>query len=124
MTSRVAARAARRVLRSPHLTEAAVLLIQQPGSRNEYGEWMPGSTTDVPVRLVTAPLNGDERAALPEGLRERDVRKFWTAADASAIVAGESEGDIVRHDSIEYRAIQVEDWGGFREILAVRPEGA
>ena len=122
MTSRVAARAARRVLRSPHLTESAVLVRQQRGIRNDYGEWVPGSTVETPLRLATAPLNGDERAALPEGLRERDVRKFWTTAAASAIVAGDSEGDLVRYDSIEYRAIQVEDWGGFREILAVRPE--
>ena len=120
----VATRVASRVLNSPNLTETAILVRQSPGSRNEYGEWVPGETSETAIIVATVPLSGDERAVLPEGLRERDLRKFWTRMDVSAIVAGETEGDVIRFHGIDYRTVQVDDWGGFRQILAVRPEAS
>ena len=122
MTNQAAVSVASRVLSSPALVETAILRRQLPGARDEYGDWIAGSTTETTLYLVTVPVTGEERVELPEGLREREVRKFWTQADASAIVAGESGGDLIEHYGIEYRAIMVEDWGGFRQIIAVRPE--
>ena len=110
------------ILRLPELTESAIIKRRARGDRSERGIWEPGVMTSTPIRVVTAPLEGDQRAVLPEGIREEDVRSFWTLAAVDAIKADEKDGDIIEHNSISYRAIQVDDWIGFRAVLAVRPE--
>ena len=117
----VAERIGARLLDSPLATTAS-LHRQADGSRNEYGEFVPGAVTAIDINVVTVPISGEERESLPEGLRERDVRKFWLSGPVEAIVAGEQEGDIVRYKSTDFRVMQADDWDGFYEVLAVHPE--
>ena len=121
MTSAVAQSVAS-TLRSGNLTESAVIVRQAAGARNEHGEWVPGTATETTIRVVTAPVTGEERDQLPEGLREKNVRKFWTSHPADAIRAGQADGDVVRHGGNEYRVVMVDDWGSFRELTTVQPE--
>ena len=109
------------MLDGPFAVDAS-LVQQMTGSRNEYGEFVPGATVTTVVRVVTVPLMGDERDVLPEGLREKDVRKFWMTETVMAIVSGEADGDILRFDGIDYRVMRADNWSGFYEVLAVRPE--
>ena len=112
----------RRVLRSKRLRTSATLYHQGEGGRNQYGEFVPGAITATAIKLVTAPTTGQEREVLPEGLRERDVRRFWTLDAATAIVAGEDDGDWIRSGETVYRIVESRDWGGFRELMGVKPE--
>ena len=113
---------AERLLRSPNVVEAATVIAYAPGRDNDFGEWVDGASTETDVELVTAPMSGTERQQLPESLRKRNVRKFWTFAELAAVTPGENDGDQVRHKGIEYRIIRLNDWGGFRELIAVEPE--
>ena len=118
--SEAAARAGARILESPLAVEA-VLFVQTAGER-VGGDWVPGTIVPADVSVVTVPVTGDDRATLPEGTREEDTRKFYLAGPVSAIVAGESEGDVVRFMAVNYRVIRAKDWSGFFEVLAVRQE--
>ena len=120
--SDVSHRLGERVLSSPKLTEAAVLIKSQPGDRNAEGVWEAGPDTETGIRVATVPVTGRDRDLLPEALRLRDVRKFWLTNAADTIEPGQRDGDRVRYDGTEYRVIMLHDWGGFREITCVRPE--
>lgn len=119
--SLIAQRLASRVLLSPRLSEKATLITYAAGDYNSYGEWEDGAKTETSIDVVTAPLSGQERQNLPEGLRERAVRKFWTSATAS-ITPGQTQGTQIRYRNTLYRVVGMQDWRGFREIMAVRPE--
>ena len=56
-------------LHGPREWREAVTLIQQTGgTRNEYGEFVPGATTSTPIEVLTAPAGGaTSRLTLPEG---------------------------------------------------------
>ena len=82
-----ARRAALRIARSSDRVPA-VLRRQTPGDFNKYGEFVPGGVVEVPVQVVSAPVSGEERQVLPEGLRERNVRTFWLTEAVSAVVEG------------------------------------
>ena len=119
--NRVTARLGR-VLRSPKLAVQATLIRFAPGDYAEDGEFVPGPATRTPVRVVTDPLDGEKRQQLPEGLRELDVRRFWTTAQADAIRASESGGDMLRYRGISYRIVMLKEWSGFCELVGVRPD--
>ncbi|MCY3553735.1 MAG: hypothetical protein OXH56_00290 [Gemmatimonadetes bacterium] len=110
-------------LRSSYLTEAAVIVKTADGDRNEHGEWVPGAETETQILVVTAPVTGEDREQLPEGLRLSEARKFWTLESSDAVREGEADGDVVRYpaeNGTEYRVIMVDDWGAFRELMAIR----
>lgn len=112
-------------LRSSNLTEAAVIVSLASGDRNEHGEWVPGAKTETQILVVTAPVTGEDRDQLPEGLRLSEARKFWTREAAASVRPGATDGDLVRYpatNGTEYRIVMVDDWGAFRELTAVRPE--
>ena len=114
------------LLKSPSMTVTAQLVRIAEGSRNEYGEWLPGGETVTDLRVVTSPAttegSGQDREQLPEGLRKADIRKFWLQLEVAAIKAGVSGGDLIRYDSQDWQAVKLNDWGGFRELLCVKPE--
>lgn len=117
-------RTANRVLRSAAFVESATLIHQTQGDHNEYGEWEPGQAVATDVDLVTVPLTGQERQLLPEGLRERNVRRFYTLNVVAAIKPGISDGDLILFNSSKfYRIVDVRNWTGYREVVAVEPEG-
>ena len=110
-------------LRNPSLTVPATLVyFTTPGDYTDAGTWEPGQTAEREIRVVTAPVSGKDRDLLPEGLRLSDVRKFWTLERADTVRPGANDGDVIRYAGNEYRVTIVDDWGGFRELTAVRPD--
>ena len=104
--------------------ENADLVREAPGAANDYGEWVPGVETTTTVRLVSTPISGREREMLPEGLRLADVRRFYLrAADITRDLDLGGDGAVrFEYRGITYRSLMVQNWGGFWEVYAVRPE--
>ena len=127
MSTPASRRLGARLVRSYQHSSLA-LLVRRLGEYNDYGEWAEGDPVESDIRVVEAPLSGQERLQLPEKLRERDLGRFWTTAEAEAIVVGtedsDQDGDVIRFDGVEYRCVRVQNWGGFREVLGVKPEAA
>ena len=118
-----ARRAALRIARSTD-TVAAVLRRQSAGSFNEFGEFVPGTIVDVDVDLVTAPITGEDRQTLPEGIRLRNVRSFWLRESVTAAVEGDTgqTGDRIVLDGVTYQIFELADWDGFVECQGSRRE--
>ena len=87
---------------------------QSPGGFNQFGEFEPGTVTETAVQVVTAPVSGEDRQVLPEGLRERNVRTFWLTEAVDAVVEGSDgeTGDQIVFDGVTYQVFQVDDWAG------------
>lgn len=114
------ARIAQRLL-SNTLAEPAVLIRETMGGRNDYGEYVEGTITQTDIRVITAPLSGEERQILPEALRTEDLRKFWLRYDVE-ILDADHRGDVLEHLGKGYRAMTVERWGGgIVEVLGKAP---
>ena len=124
MSTPASMRLGARLVHSPHSSLA--VLVRRLGEYDDYGEWAESEPVESDIRVVEAPLSGQERLQLPEKLRERDLGRFWMTAEAVAIVVGsldsDQDGDVIRFGGVEYRCVQVQDWGGFREVMGVRAE--
>ena len=118
----ISERVARIVFQNPDLLDPAQLITRAAGTFDNYGDFIPGAETATLVDVVTAPITGEERQILEEGIRTRDIRKFWLTQPVSAGVEGEDNGDIIRYDGTEYRAQVVDDWDGFLEVTAIAIE--
>ena len=120
MATRIASRVAARIFSSPSLVEDGRVYRQQAGAYNDYGEFEPGDFTRVDVRLVSVPLTGQERLILPEALRQVETRKFFIKQAVESL-GTLTQGDAIQHDSRNYRAEIVHEWGAFREVIASFP---
>ena len=115
-----------RPITSRRFRESATLIRQEPGGRNEFGEWVPGPETRTDVDVVSAPPDKAEvRDILPEGSRLSEWRMFWIedqAVEAVHVVGEAAEGDAIEHNGARYTVRHVEDWSphGFVEVLGVR----
>ena len=123
MATRIASRVAARIFSSPSLVEDGRVYRQQAGSYNDYGEFEPGGYTRQDVKLVSWPFTGQDRMTLPEALREEEGRKFCVQPVVDSI-SDTTQGDVLFHNNRPYRAQVVNDWGGFREVLAILPTDA
>jgi len=73
------------------------------------GRWVDGTAADHSVSGNVQPLSGRELQQLPEGDRERQPLKIYTAFALA-------NGDVVtRGDGIEYEVQAVEDWTKFNQ---------
>lgn len=81
------------VLVDPNFTEPGLLLRGTEGMRNIFGEWVEGFAIENATQLVQAPLTGQERLTVEEGLRDEDLRKFWMLGDIVALRYGLTDGD-------------------------------
>ena len=81
------------VLTDPNFTEPALLLRETEGDRNRHGEFVPGAAIETGITVASAPITGQERLTVPEGLRDEVVRKFWYAGNISALRYGLTNGD-------------------------------
>ena len=124
MTARIKTRVAGRIFASPDKLEAATLIRQTPGRLNAVGEWEPGTPVEVAIRAAVAPITGMEREVLPEGLRSKNIRKFWVREQVRAVVEGRTgqDGDVIRHDGHLFQAYMVEDWGAFRQVTGIEQD--
>ena len=121
MTAAIKRRIAGSVFKSPDKLEAAALVRQLPGALNAVGEWVRGPVTETVIRAAVAPITGKEREVLPEGIRGKNIRKFWLEEKVNAVTEGKtgSIGDMIRHDGSLFQVYQVNDWGAFREVIGV-----
>ena len=107
--------------------EAATLIRQEPGTDNEYGEWVSGQETRTDITVVSAPPDAAKmRDVLPEGTRLSESRIFWIdGIEVKPVKVGlnATEGDVIEHKGTRYRVNQIEEWPGFVEVLGVREEG-
>ena len=95
-----------------------------PQGRDAHGNPVAGPSITTAIEVVSAPLDGDERLVLPEGLRSEEVRNFWTkAAVASLDLESGQDADIIRYQGSRYRAERVAKWGtDFVQVLGRRIE--
>ena len=117
-----------RPITSPRFAETAVLIRQEEGTYNRYGEWEPGEETRTEVVLTSAPLSpAARREDLPEGARIENSRRFWLEEPVEPVRTGEgaTEGDVIEYAELRWRVKRVQDFRphGFVEVLAVREEG-
>ena len=107
---------------NPDTVEDATLVRQGAGDRNEFGEFVPGATTEHPVIVVTAPIDGQDRQTLPEGMRDRTVRTFWLRERIEAVDESTEghTGDVLRYGGNTWEAFHVDEWGGFFEAMTVK----
>ena len=101
--------------------EGGVLVHAMPGRYNQYGEFVNGETKRTRVNLISAPLIGEERAVLPDGINLENVRRFWLQEPVSAAIEGErgSTGDIIEFEGTSYRIVLVENWQSFWQATGV-----
>ena len=115
-------RLGRTLLASQHLTVTAQIVRIGEGSRNDFGEWVPGSETFDDINVITEPMTGQDREQLAEGLREVDGRIFYIKDAAVAITAGETGGDRINYLDKTWQVVKLQEWGGFRKLFTVVPE--
>lgn len=127
MTTR-RARQARRLAQGRAFSAPIDVLVESAGSRNQYGEWVPGKTTVTTTRGASAPVTSgqaaDLRDVLPEGTRLSDSRIFWLTTPVQPLRVGDNatDGDRIRYNGIEYRVLRVEDWDGVTEAVCIRED--
>ena len=86
---------ARQLLHNPQFVEPGLILQQTPRVRNGYGEWAPGVPVILSVDIVNIPVSGQDRKALPEGLRDEDWRKFYWEGQTTSLRVGQSDGNLI-----------------------------
>ena len=92
-TPQIANDIAASVLSHRSFQAAALLLRQTEGYYNQYGEFVEGAAIETAVSLVHAPISGQQRLTLEEGLRDEDVRTFWLLGDHPSLRYGLTDGD-------------------------------
>ena len=109
-------RLAKRLPKMP-FAEEIVLLRTMEGSRNEFGEYVPGGEERVPFQGASAPVTGEARLALPEGLRNKDVRTFWGAKEIRL-------SDTIEYAGSTFEVFDAQNWGGrIFEAMGVVEDG-
>ena len=99
------------------------------GTRNEFGEYVPGSTVEKSILVAIMPIT-NERDVLEAGVRHKDTIKFFSNEEIKAVKVGanQSEGDTIVWQNIRYKVSDARYWQGFYGIpdywrcLAVREE--
>lgn len=82
-----------------------------PGTRGADGRWVAGAFVSAPILAGVQPMPARVRAALPEGLRERDGRVLFTRADVQpASQFSGAAADRFLIDGVMFEAIDVETW--------------
>lgn len=130
---RKARQSARRLLRGEY-GEDCEIVRQAAGSRNEYGEFVPGAATTEPVRMAVEPAasgllyGGEDRDMQKSGSRLRDMKRFFlpTNGDVAPIRVGtdQTEADVIRYAGTDYTVLRVDAYDAFGhiEILGIRPD--
>lgn len=130
MGSRIATRLARRIRSSNLGEQLTVTRIQVgEGSRNSFGEFVPGQNIETDINAVVVPLSGAEVLSLEEGLRSENLRRFFTVEEISSVREGApnidpSMSDMIRFDGSLWRVEVAKDWGGYHETIVAEVRDA
>ena len=120
-----------RLLRTRRWTEDATLVQEGAGTRNEFGEFVPGATTETAVKVRSGPVGGDggvTRWQIPEGERIQDYRSFLMIGRSVAPIrvgTGQTDGDVLVYQGIRYRIADAQPWPeqDLTVVLAKSEEG-
>lgn len=135
MARRLGVQSARRTLNNPLFTEPVVLNRESTGSRNEWGEYVPGAITSTDHNSSVEPLttqDGQEiRQILPEGNRISDMKRFFIAttdediAKSLRVGTNQTNADTVTYNGLDWIIVKVTDFArhGHLNIVAVRLDG-
>ena len=102
---------------------SATLIREGVGSRNEFGEWVPGAAVKTPIRVTAQPPGGPktwtqfQRYVEEGGIRLSGAIVFWTVTPLQAAGDG-TVGDVILYDGTRYRVRVVERWQGYDTALA------
>ena len=97
----IAAQLTRDVLADQAFVEPGVILRATAGARNRLGEFVEGTLQETEMQLVSAPVGltgqgaAQQRQALPEGVRDADIRTFWLRGDFPSLRYGVADGDLI-----------------------------
>ena len=91
--ARIGVQLAADLLGDPNLSEPAIWLRNTAGHRISGGEFQAGAAIETPVSVVQAPITGQARNIVPEGLRDEDLRTFWVMGDIPSLRYGLADGD-------------------------------
>lgn len=115
------------LLNDPEFTEPFELVQEQPGDRDEYGEWVPGETVTIPVRGAVMPMDlADERLQrldLEGGARLIGAIEVFLPASANAqplrTGIGQTGGDVLRVDGKDFQVASSLPYHQHSEVVAV-----
>ena len=105
----------------------AMLVRKTEGSRNKYGEWVPGKDIETLIRVAIQPPPGKDKFANFErvieegGLRLAGLVVLYSETELRPAGDG-TIGDLIRAAGIAYRVVASEHWGAYWAALAERIE--
>lgn len=126
---------ARRILRSRRYVEDVVLVQQNAGTRNEFGEFVPGPGDTFPVQASIENVGLQTQSLLRNnteaGERIVDYRYFFIFATMTdfarpvRVGINQTDSDTIQYAGLDWDIVQIEDYSnhGHLEIIAVRREG-
>lgn len=111
---------------NPLFADNYILRKESAGSYNEYGEFIPGPTTDYNLKGSFEPTSGIYRTNDISAERSHETITIYTTnAELTRAVrqgASPTEGDLILYSNHTYRASNVNDWRthGYLVITAIR----
>ena len=104
------------------MRDEAVLKTLTSGSRNQYGEWVSGSTSARTIPCTTYPAtHGDERVLSESGIRTDGMRIFMTP-ETVTVPQGTTDDTTIVWDSLNWLVVKVENWITHRKVYTVLEE--
>ena len=81
------------------------------GAYNADGDWVKGTTSQFTITASVQPLTGKEMELLPEGRRESQSYKLYSATKLLTVkTAPKDNADLVTYDGRNFEVLIVEDW--------------
>ena len=91
------------------------------GSRNEFGEWVPGAMTETALRASVQPVRLEDVDEARDGTRLVDYRKVLVPASGALAAAHEQAGaDRVVIEGSEFVVETSESWRGHTRAIVLR----
>lgn len=133
----MAVRGGRRLARlcQEQFGESGLVLVREaPGTRNEFGEYVPGATTNTTLSAVVQPIGlqggGTVRNILPEGATLSDYRWIDILVDDDQDVrplrvgTNQTGSDVFQYDGFSWEIFDENVWdkNGHVEAVIVRKD--
>ena len=105
------------------MEESAVLVKQEEGTFNSYGERTPGTITRTDIRCASEVIGANSRQMgeflkiIPDGVQIKEARQFWV--DDSWTVEVNEQGDWIEYEGKSWRVFSTgHDLDGVQSIYA------